>query len=96
MSKKKKIIVISSSIVGGLMIAVFLGLVFTGLYVGWGPFTYLQFDKQEKAIVSKYDAETRKNEIVFLRCIQLSFMDGDGKRFNRIQSAKSRFRRQYG
>ena len=65
MSKKKKIIVISSSIIGGLMIAVLFGLIFTGLYVGWGPFTYLQFDKQEKAIVSKYDAETRQNEIVF-------------------------------
>lgn len=38
MSKKKKIIVISSSIVGGLMIAVLLGLIFTGYFVGWGPF----------------------------------------------------------
>lgn len=65
MSKKKKIIVISSSIVGGLMIAVLLGLIFTGYFVGWGPFTYLQFDKQEKAIVSQYDARTRQNEIVF-------------------------------
>ena len=65
MSKKKKIIAISYSIVGGLLIAVLLGLILTGLYVGWGPFTYLQFDKQEKAIVNKYDAETRQNEIVF-------------------------------
>lgn len=65
MSKKKKIIAISSSIVGVLLIALLLGLIFTGLYVGWGPFTYLQFDKQEKAIVNKYDAGTRQNEIVF-------------------------------
>lgn len=65
MSKKKKAVIWTSSIVGVLVIAILLGLIFTGLYVGWGPFTYLQFDKQEKAIVNKYDSKTRKNEIVF-------------------------------
>lgn len=65
MSKKKKAIAISSSVAVGLALIILLGLIFTGLYVGWGPFTYLQFDKQEKAIIDKYDATTRQNEIVF-------------------------------
>ena len=65
MSKKKKAIVISSSVAVGLALIILLGLIFTGLYVGWGPFTYLQFDKQEKVIIDKYDAQTRQNEIVF-------------------------------
>lgn len=65
MSKKKRAIVISSSVAVGLALIILLGLILTGLYVGWGPFTYLQFDKQEKAIINKYDAETRQNEIVF-------------------------------
>ncbi|MGM9632293.1 MAG: GDSL-type esterase/lipase family protein [Eubacteriales bacterium] len=65
MSKKIKAIVILSLIVAGLFIAILLGLILTGYFVGWGPFTYLQFDKQEKAIIDKYDAQTRQNEIVF-------------------------------
>lgn len=65
MTKKKKAIIISSSMAVGLALIILLGLILTGLYVGWGPFTYLQFDKQEKAIVNKYDVTTRQNEIVF-------------------------------
>ncbi|MGN1234447.1 MAG: GDSL-type esterase/lipase family protein [Christensenellaceae bacterium] len=65
MSKKKKTIVISSSVAVGLALIILLGLIFTGLYVGWGPFTYLQFNKQEKAIIEKYDVQTRQNEIIF-------------------------------
>lgn len=38
MSKKKKAIVISSSVVVGLLIAILLGLILTGYFVGWGPF----------------------------------------------------------
>ena len=63
--KNKKIVIGISSGIAILLVAVFLGLIFTGMNVGWGPFTYLQFDKQEKAIVSKYDAGTRQNEIIF-------------------------------
>lgn len=65
MSKKKKAIIISSSVAVGLALIILLGLILTGLYVSWGPFTYLQFDKQEKAIINKYDVTTRQNEIVF-------------------------------
>ena len=65
MMKKKKIAIIVSSVCVGLALVILLGLIFTGLYVGWGPFTYLQFDSQERAIVKKYDAEERQGEIVF-------------------------------
>lgn len=65
LSKKKKVIVISACVSAFLALSVLLGLFFTGLYVGWGPFTFVQFDKQEKAIVNRYDAEKQQNEIVF-------------------------------
>lgn len=65
MAKKKRIVIISSSISAFLLIAVFLGILFTGLYTGWGPFGFMQFDMQEKAIINKYDADARKGEIVF-------------------------------
>lgn len=65
MSKRKKTAIIISSVCVGLALIILLGLIFTGLYVGWGPFTYLQFDSQERAIVEKYDAEERQGEIVF-------------------------------
>lgn len=65
MSRNKKIAVIIPSVCAGLALIILLGLILTGLYVGWGPFTYLQFDSQERAIVEKYDAKERKGEIVF-------------------------------
>ena len=65
MSRNKKIVIIVSCVSVGLAVIILLGLIFTGLYVGWGPFTYLQFDSQERAIVGKYDAAERKGEIVF-------------------------------
>lgn len=65
MSRNKKIAIIIPSVCVGLALIILLGLIFTGLYVGWGPFTYLQFDSQERAIVEKYDAEERQGEIVF-------------------------------
>lgn len=80
MTKKKKIIIGVSGGVTFLIIAVLLGLIFTGLYVGWGPFTFMQFDKQEKAIVAKYDSSKRQNEIVFYGASNFRLwteMDGD-------------------
>ena len=65
MSRNKKTAGIISCVAIGLVLVVLLGLILTGLYVGWGPFTYLQFDSQERAIVKKYDAEERQREIVF-------------------------------
>ena len=65
MSRNKKIAIIIPSVCVGLALIILLGLILTGLYVGWGPFNYLQFDSQERAIVEKYDAEERQGEIVF-------------------------------
>lgn len=65
MTKKKKTIIITSSLAAVLVVAILLGLIFTGMYVGWGPFTFMQFNHQEKQIIQKYDAETRKREIIF-------------------------------
>lgn len=57
--------VILSASLAGILLAVLIGLLFTGLCVGWGPFSYLQFDAQERTIVKKYDAAERRGEIVF-------------------------------
>lgn len=60
-----KAIKISMALLGGALVLILIGLILTGLYVGWGPFTFLQFDKQEKAIMEKYPADQRQGEIVF-------------------------------
>lgn len=65
MSKKKKAVILTSVLAGVLALAVLIGLMLTGLYVGWGPFTFLQFDRQQKAILARYDCRTRGGEIVF-------------------------------
>ena len=65
MSRNKKIVIIVSCVSVGLAVIILLGLILTGLYVGWGPFTFLQFDNQERAIVQKYDSKERQGEIVF-------------------------------
>ena len=38
MTKKKKVIIGVSSGVAFLLVSILLGLIFTGMYVGWGPF----------------------------------------------------------
>lgn len=48
-----------------VIVSVLLGLIITGWKVGWGPFTFLQFDSQEKAIVNQYPSDVRKGEIIF-------------------------------
>ena len=75
MGKTAKICI---AVLGGALVLVLIGLILTGLYVGWGPFTFLQFDKQEKAILKKYSADQRQGDR-FLRGIQFPLMDGDGK-----------------
>lgn len=62
MGKKAKI---CAAVLGGALISVLIGLILTGLYVGWGPFTFLQFDQQEKVILEKYPVNERQGEIVF-------------------------------
>ncbi|MGM9608994.1 MAG: SGNH/GDSL hydrolase family protein, partial [Eubacteriales bacterium] len=38
MKKRKKVLILVSSLSGGLALLILLGLVFTGYFVGWGPF----------------------------------------------------------
>lgn len=53
------------AVLAATLVLVLIGLILTGLYVGWGPFTFLQFDRQEKAILEKYPVNERQGEIVF-------------------------------
>ena len=76
MGKTAKICI---AVLGGALVLVLIGLILTGLYVGWGPFTFLQFDKQEKAILKKYPGRPTTRRDRFLRGIQFPLMDGDGK-----------------
>ena len=62
---KNKMWIILGSSFAVLLITCLVGLIFTGMYVGWGPFAFMQFDHEEKVILQKYDSETRKGEIVF-------------------------------
>ena len=62
---KNKMWIILGSSFAVLLITCLVGLIFTGMYVGWGPFAFMQFDHEEKVILQKYDFETRKGEIVF-------------------------------
>ena len=39
--------------------------IIVGIRVEWGPFAFLAFDKQEKAILQQYNSQTRQGEIVF-------------------------------
>ena len=52
-------------LLGCLLLSVLIGLVITGWKIGWGPFTFLQFNEQEDTIVEKYNPQNRKGEIVF-------------------------------
>lgn len=63
MTKNKKVIIGIGACV--FMLSGFAGLVVTGRQVGWGPFTFLQFDSQEKEILNRYDQALRRGEIIF-------------------------------
>ena len=64
MGKGLKIVLFS---VCGLLLASLIGLGVTGWQIGWGPFAFLfkGYGDEVKAIAERYDAETRKGEIVF-------------------------------
>ena len=55
------------TILGILAALCIIGLAVTGWQIGWGPFKFLfkGFESEVKAIEQKYDANTRKGEIVF-------------------------------
>ncbi len=66
MNKKKKVaIVVSSSVTGFLAVAVLLGLIFTGIYVGWGPFKGLFWNQEVKRVKKAYPYDTNQEGIVF-------------------------------
>lgn len=65
MTKKKKVIIITSSVAAVLAVAILLGLIFTGMYVGWGPFTGLFWGQEVKRIQKQYPAEDYQNGVVF-------------------------------
>lgn len=59
MTKKKKMIIILTSVIAGLLIAILVGLILTGYYVTWGPFGQLaniRFGKME-GNADKYSVE---------------------------------------
>lgn len=64
--KKKKIFIGISSGVAFLMIAVFLGLYFSGMYVCWGPFKGAFWNQEVKRIGKSYPHEENQNGIVFM------------------------------
>ena len=64
-TKKKKVIISVSSGVAFLLVAVLLGLIFTGMYVGWGPFTGLFWNQEAKRVKKSYPYESNQNGIVF-------------------------------
>ena len=60
MSKNKKAVIITSSVAVGLALIILLGLIFTGYFVGWGPFNKManiRFRKME-GNSEKYSVES--------------------------------------
>lgn len=64
-TKKKKIGIGLSVGVAVLIVAVLLGLIFTGMYVGWGPFDGLFWNQEVKRISKEFPADENQNGIVF-------------------------------
>lgn len=65
MNKKNKIVIGVSAGVAVLLVAVLLGLIFTGMYVGWGPFDNLFWNQEVKRIQKAYPASDNQGGIVF-------------------------------
>ena len=62
MKRVRKILL---TVVTVVLAACLIGLVITGWKIGWGPFTFLQFNEQQNAITEKYDSKSRQGEIIF-------------------------------
>ena len=65
MSKSKKAAVIAAVSVAALLVAVLIGLICTGAFVGWGPFDGLFWGQEVKRIQKRYPAEEYEGGIVF-------------------------------
>lgn len=63
--KRKLIAIICSSVCVFLAVASLIGLVFTGMYVGWGPFKNLFWGQEVKRVKKSYQYEDNQNGIVF-------------------------------
>lgn len=64
-NKKKVALIVTGSLVGFLSVSVLLGLVFTGKYVGWGPFKSLFWEQEVKRIQKSYPYDENQEGIVF-------------------------------
>lgn len=87
---KNKMWIILGSSFAVLLITCLVGLIFTGMYVGWGPFAFMQFDHEEKSSFKNMILKQGRGDR-FLRRLQLPTLDGDGKRSFGVQSAEPRF-----
>ena len=66
MKKKSKIItILSSSVCLFLALTSLIGLVFTGMYVGWGPFKNLFWNQEVRRVKKSYPYEDNQAGIVF-------------------------------
>ena len=63
--KRKRITIISSSTCLVLALAILLGLVFTGIYVGWGPFQNLFWNQEVQRVKKSYPYKDNQAGIVF-------------------------------
>ena len=62
----KKGVKIAGFSIMSLAIASLLGLIITGVQIGWGPFASLySWDKEVNPIAERYDANERQGEIIF-------------------------------
>lgn len=63
--KNKRFVIGISSGFAFLLIAVFLGLFFTGMYIGWGPFKVLFWNQEVQRVEKSYPYEKNQDGIVF-------------------------------
>lgn len=62
---KKKGITILSSVTAAILAAVLIGLIFTGMYVGWGPFTGLFWGQEVRRVEKSFPYNENRDGIVF-------------------------------
>ena len=65
MTKKKKAVLISSVSVAGVLFACLIGLLVTGLTIGWGPFQFMYWPKEVERVKRDYPYENNQDGIVF-------------------------------
>lgn len=89
MNKKKIGLIASISATSFLLVSVLLGLVFTGMYVGWGPFKGLFWNQEVKRIQKTYSYKENQEGIVFYGASNFRLwteMDNDLKEYKIVNS----------